>query len=332
MLKQMNERKENAAGVMPGDAYRAKNTDAGRILTVTGPIDPKEMGVTLPHEHVMVDFIGAEKTGKHRYDPDDVIETMEPYLAQLTALGVRTFVDCTPAYLARDVGVLLELSGRTGLHIVTNTGEYKEPHLPQSTIEATAPDLAEGWITEYREGIDGTEVRPGFIKTAVNQGVLQAVQRKVIEAAAITSQETGLTIGTHTASGIAALEILGILDRHSVDPGKWIFIHAQVEADYDLIRIVAKRGAWIEIDGIGEGKEEQNLAPLLKLLDDGFEDQILISQDAGWYMVGEEPGAQKRPFSFLHERFLPLIKRYGVDDELIRKLTVENPARAFVIS
>ena len=44
----------------------------GKISTVRGPIEPEEMGFTLPHEHVMVDFAGAEKTGKDRYDADEV--------------------------------------------------------------------------------------------------------------------------------------------------------------------------------------------------------------------------------------------------------------------
>ncbi len=234
---------------------------SGKVMTVKGAVDPAGLGITLPHEHVMVDFIGAEKTGRHRYDPTDVVETMLPYLSQLPGLGIRGFVDCTPAYLARDVDVLLQLSEQTGLHIVTNTGQYKEPFLPKKTIETTSSELA-------------------------------------------------------------ALEILEILERNEVDPHKWIFIHAQNESDFDLLRIAADRGAWIEIDGIGEGREEQNLTPLLKLLDNGFDDRLLISQDAGWFTVGEEPGAKKRPFTFLHERFIPLMRRYGVDDDLIRALTI----------
>mgnify|MGYP002824946269 CR=1 FL=1 len=100
---------------------------ANNVMTVTGPISPGDMGLTLPHEHVMVDFIGADKVGKHRYRPDDVVSTMLPYVKEAQEQGVRTFVDCTPMYLGRDVEVLRTISELTGLQILTNTGQYKEP-------------------------------------------------------------------------------------------------------------------------------------------------------------------------------------------------------------
>lgn len=290
------------------------------------------MGFTLPHEHVMVDFIGADKTGKHRYTQPDVVETMLPYLKEIAGLGVRTFVDCTPMYLARDVEVLADLSEKTGINIVTNTGQYKEPFLPPETFEVTSEKLAEGWIAEFESGIDGTSIRPGFIKTAVDPGILSAIQRKVIEAAAITSKATGLTIGTHTGFGIPALEIQTILESYGVDPARWIFIHAQNESDYGLLRLAAKRGSWIELDGLGPQSAQKHLVPLLKLLDDGFEDQVLLSHDAGWYTVGKEPGANKKPYTYLQTTFIGIMKRYGISNETIQKLTIQNPARAFALA
>lgn len=301
----------------------------GRIMTVQGPIDSAEMGFCLPHEHVMVDFIGADKTGKHRYKPEDVVETMRPYLKEIVGLGVRTFVDCTPMYLARDVEVLKTLSEETGLQILTNTGQYKEPFLPVRTFEITSEALSEEWIKEFEEGIENTVVRPGFIKTAVDPGILSAVQRKVVDAAALTSKATGLTIGTHTGFGIPALEIQTILESRGVDPSKWIFIHAQNEPDYHLLRLAAKRGSWIELDGLNPQSAQKHLVALLKLLDDGFEDQVLLSHDAGWYTVGKEPGASKKPYTYLQTTFLGIMRRYGVSEETIHKLTVTNPARAF---
>jgi phosphotriesterase-related protein len=170
----------------------------GTVITVNGPIAPGDMGLTLPHEHVMVDFIGADKVGKHRYRPDDVVSTMLPFIRDVQEQGVRTFVDCTPMYLGRDVEVLWTISGLTGLQIVTNTGQYKEPHLPARTFEVDAEALAEGWIREFEEGIEGTSIKPGFIKTAVERESLAPTQQKVVRAAALTSRATGLAIATHT--------------------------------------------------------------------------------------------------------------------------------------
>jgi len=171
------------------------------VQTVLGPIAAEEMGFVLAHEHVMVDFIGAEETSPDRWDADEVVEVMAPYLLELVELGVRTFVDCTPAYIGRDVTVLQRLSQETGLHILSNTGWYKAPYLPARAFEQSAEEIAAEWIAEWEQGIDGTDVRPGLIKIAVNPGPLVPVQRTIVKAAALTSLTTGLTIAAHTGHG-----------------------------------------------------------------------------------------------------------------------------------
>src|SRR5688572_7782073 len=76
------------------------------IQTVLGPIPADQFGFALTHEHVMCDFIGADKTGPHRWNVDEVVRTMRPYLEALKKTGVTGFVDCTPAYIGRDPRVL----------------------------------------------------------------------------------------------------------------------------------------------------------------------------------------------------------------------------------
>jgi phosphotriesterase-related protein len=303
----------------------------GKIITVTGPIEPSLMGLTLPHEHILVDFAGAEVTGRHRYRVADVVDTMLPYLEAIRAQGVRTFVECTPMYLARDVEVFRELSGLTGLNILTNTGQYKEPFLPAATLEIEAEALAAQWIAEAEGGIDGTDAKPGFIKTAVNPEPLAPVQRKVIRAAALASRTTGLTIATHTGRAAQAMEVLDIVEGEGVAPDRWIFVHAQNETDTPRLLAVARRGAWIELDGLGETTVDRHLEPLLALLEAGFEGKVLLSHDAGWYRVGEEPGGKKKPFTFLLERFVPLLRARGVSDATIHRITERNPAEAFTV-
>lgn len=303
----------------------------GHVMTVTGAVDASDLGFTLPHEHVLVDFIGAREVGAHRYDADDVVATMDPPLRQLVELGVHAFVDCTPMYLARDPGVLKRLSQQTGLKIITNTGQYKPPYLPDRTFDINAETLAGEWIAECNDGIAGTGVSPGFIKTAVDPGVLPDIIRKTISAAAITSSETGLTIGTHCGNGLAAREILTILNSYNVSPGKWIFIHAQNESDHDQLLRAASEGAWIELDGIGQGEDENHLVPLLKLLDAGYERQVLLSQDAGWYEVGSSPDHPRKPYTYIVTDFLPMLGRYGIDRRVIDQIMVDNPARALRI-
>ncbi len=299
------------------------------IQTVLGPIPVSELGLTLPHEHILCDFIGAEKTGKHRYNPDEVVEVMQPYLQQIRELGVKSFFDCTPMFIGRDVEVLARLSKATGLHIVTNTGLYKEPFLPSYAFEASADALAEIWIKEFKEGIDGTEVKPGFIKIAVNPGSLIPVQQKIVRAAARTHHATGLTIASHTAHGPAAIQTIDLLEAEKVSPKDFIVVHTDSEANHEYHLQIAKRGAWVEYDAIGRKPPEGHLAWIASLLDAGYENQLLLSMDAGWYSVGEERGGDVMDYTYLVKEFIPRLREAGMTEETIHKLTVTNPARAF---
>jgi len=302
-----------------------------KIVTVSGPIEPSEMGLTLPHEHIIVDFIGAVEAGPHRYNRSEVVETMLPFLQEIVALGVKSFVECTPMYMARDPVIFRELSERTGLNILTNTGQYKEPSLPQQTLEIDAEELAAQWILEWEEGIDGTDVRPGFIKTAVEPEPLAPIQQKVIRAAAITSRATGLTIMTHTCVAEPALQVLDILEEEGVDPSRWIFTHAQQEEDLEQLTEVARRGAWISLDGLKETLVNEHMRSLLHLLELGFRDHILLSHDAGCYTVGEEGGGEKSPYTYLFTDFIPLLRERGVDQQTIDRIVTVNPSEAFIV-
>ena len=81
-----------------------------QIMTIDGLINPSEMGVTLIHEHFLVDFIGADKINFDRWDKAKVAEKVLPYLSEVKALGVKTIFDCTPAFLGRDIHLLKLLS------------------------------------------------------------------------------------------------------------------------------------------------------------------------------------------------------------------------------
>jgi len=298
------------------------------VHTVRGPIMPENLGFTLPHEHIMVDFGGAATAGKHRYQADNVISVMKPYLDDIRAQGVETLVECTPNFLGRDVEIFRTLSEETGLNIVTNTGLYNNQYLPDYAHQRSAESLAEDWIVEFENGIDGTGIKPGFIKTAVNEQPNE-LDLKIIQAAAITHKATGLTIATHTGLADAAEKVLAVLEGQQVDPARWIFVHAHIEPDVQRLVDLAKTGLWIELDGLGFGGEEEHLEKLVTLLEHGFEDQILLSQDAGWYNIGEKNGGQINPFTRLKAEFLPLTKERGLDDAMIEKITRINPARAF---
>ena len=107
----------------------------------------------------MVDFAPASEVVPGRYDSEEVFNTVLPHLKQLKAAGGHSLVECTPNFLARDPALLRRLSESSGIHLVTNTGLYKEPHLPQFALEETEDELVERWVKEAEEGLDGTGIR-----------------------------------------------------------------------------------------------------------------------------------------------------------------------------
>ncbi len=225
----------------------------GTIMTVRGRINADDLGFTLSHEHILVDFIGAEKVNEGRYNADEVFATALPFLKDVKQKGCSTFVDCTPAYIGRDVQLLQRLSNASGLNIVSTTGYYgaaQEKYLPQHAYSETAEQLAARWIDEWKNGIDGSSIKPGLIKSGVDKTPLSEVQQKIIDAAALTHLATGLTIGIHTGSGDAANEELKILERRGVAPSARIWIHAQNEKNQSYHIEAAQRGSWVSFDGV----------------------------------------------------------------------------------
>ena len=169
-----------------------------------------------------------------------------PHLERIRKLGVRTPVDCTPAYIGRHPEILRTLSERTGLNLLTTTGYYAaagEKFVPAHARTETADELASRWLAEWHQGIGQTGIRPGLIKIGVDDAPLSAVQRKLVQAAARTHRASGLTIAAHTGNGKAALEELAILSEEKVDASAFIWVHAQNERDPSIHLEAAHCGA-----------------------------------------------------------------------------------------
>ena len=312
----------------------AVDTLQDQIVTVTRAVAPAKLGTVLPHEHVLVDFIGADKVSPDRYNADDVYDAVLPNLQQLRKAGCQSFVDCTPAYLARDPLLLKRLSQGSGLQILTNTGYYgarEGKYLPKQAFDETAAQLAQRWLLEWTDGIEGTGIRPGFIKIGVDGGRLTDVNRKLVRAAARAHLQSGLTIACHTGDGMAAMEEMEILREEGVDPSAWIWVHAQNERDRRLHVQAASRGGWVELDGVGPDAIDRHVELVSHLKQHGLLGRVLISQDAGWYWVGEPGGGKFRSYTTLFEQFLPALQEAGLSDAEIRRLTIANPAEAYTV-
>ncbi|MER3416657.1 MAG: aryldialkylphosphatase [Gemmataceae bacterium] len=301
-------------------------------MTVKGPVRISKMGTTLVHEHILVDFVGAEQSGPHRYNASEVIRVVEPYLKEARKCGCCTFLECTPAYLGRDPVLLAKLAELTGLNIVTNTGYYAagmEKYLPRHAFSESADQLAACWLREWREGIGATGIKPGFIKIGVDAGALSAIARKLVQAACRTHLQSGLTIAAHTGNGTAALAQLEVLADEGVQGCAFVWVHAQNEQDSRIHVRAARAGAWIEFDGIAPQTIDRHIQLVNTMKAHGLLHRVLISQDAGWYHVGEPGGGKYRPYTTIFNQFIPALKAAGVTEEEIQQIMVINPREAF---
>ena len=323
-----------AAGACLTSSFGRHTPAEDIVMTVNGPIPASKLGFILAHEHVMVDFIGAAQTGRHRYNADEVYKTALPFLTDVKKRGCATLVDCTPAYVGRDAQILQRLSKETGLHIITTTGYYgarKEQFYPQHVYTETAEQIAARWIAEYKNGIDGTGIKPGMIKCGVDNGPLTPAQRKTIEAAAITHLATGLTIGVHTGNGAAAVEEMDIIKSKGLSLSSYIWIHAQNEKDSSFHIAAAKQGAWISLDAVYPTDIDRYVAWAKLMKQEGLLQQVLFSQDSGWYHVGEPNGGEYEGYTTVFEKFLPALTANGFTQEEINQLFYTNPARALAV-
>jgi len=311
------------------------------IMTVNGPIDPSYMGTTLVHEHLLVDFIGADSTGYHRWDKDEVVEIVTPYLSEIQNLKVNTLIECTPAYVGRDPLLLQKLSEKTGLHLITNTGYYgagNNRFLPQAFYEISAKELAALWIEEYENGIEGSGVRPGFIKIAVKDSdTLSKEHVKIITAAALTHMQTGLVIASHTGPDKPAFEQIKVLQSYGIDPSTFIWVHAQRGTLKGNFR-AARAGSWISLDNVNLQREsgsnfsmEWYADRIVALKEANLLHRVLISHDAGWYSPGEESGGNFRGFTAIFTNLIPILEEHGLSPEELNQLLVINPREAFTI-
>ncbi|HWQ93492.1 MAG TPA: phosphotriesterase [Clostridia bacterium] len=308
------------------------------IMTVAGPVPPAKLGLSLPHEHVLVDFIGADKIKPGRYLTDDAFKTILPHLKKARELGCASIMECTPAYLGRDALLLRRLAAGSGLHIITNTGYYgasDNKFLPAHALSETADQLGKRWIQEWTGGIDGTGVRPGFIKIGVGGQSLSPLHRKLVQAAGRTHRATGLTIASHTGPANLAIEQLDTLKTEGIAPSAFIWVHAQAEPDPARCLQVAERGCWISYDGFSPKDTERYLEIIDRLQRAGRLNQLLLSHDAGWFTPGEPDGGKFRPFVDLFQTFFPKLRERPADadgqntETLIHQIMVKNPARAF---
>ncbi len=302
------------------------------LVTTLGNKDASELGMILPHEHVFVDLRTWDKLGYAEAEAKDVIELMAPEIERARATGVTAIVECSPVGAGRRADIERAVSEATHFPLVIPTGIYREPWVPDWAHTASEAELAEWMLGELQGDIEGSGVQAGWIKLSAGDEGLTPMETKILRAAATAARQTNAVIGTHTVRGRVVREELEIIEAMGYEASRFIWIHTQAEPDFALHLEMARRGAWLEYDSIGEeGGEgdDYHLQNILRLLEAGLVGKLLLSHDRGWYDPALPHGGIPKPFTYLGEQFLPKLRAAGVDEATIDQLTRQNPFRAF---
>ena len=306
----------------------------GQVQTVLGAVAPEELGFTLPHEHTKCSLWWIE----NRWDYWELIgdePRINKELAAYKALGGGALVDVTPIGIGRDLERLARLSEATGLHIVAGAGWYRQAYYPaEARIDRRSiDDLADEIVQEFVDG----PVRPGIIgEIGTDKPWVTAQEERVFRAAARAALRTGASVTTHAVQSDVGLAQLTILEDEGLDPARIVIGHCDSHPQLKHWREIVRRGAHVEADFLGmsftplERAGEPKVVELIStLLNEGFEKQILLSQDVCHDSQLASYGGNG--YTYLQKSFLPSLASAGVNAATIKTITVENPARLLTL-
>jgi phosphotriesterase-related protein len=310
------------------------------VETVNGPIDVDELGLTLIHEH----FRGADEATRfqfpHLYDEQAEWDAAISDANAVKSHGVATVVEPSAMWLTRDAAFSKRVADESGLQVVLATGLYTYDHLPQVLLNRNENQLADIFVHEIENGIQGTAIKPAFIKCAADEPGVTPNIEKVHRAAARASNRTGKPIMAHSrpASGTGP-EQMRIFAEEGVDPALVQVAHTGDTDDLDYIERLLDTGCFIGLDRYGLDiflPTDRRQATTLALLERGYADRMFIAQDycstIDWFPrdVQDYLKANEVPdwsMTFLFEKVIPELKERGMTDKQLDQMMVENPKR-----
>lgn len=303
------------------------------VRTVLGDIDASRLGYTLPHEHIFIDVAGHSKPDIEwsMYDWNTQMSMVKEYKAN----GGGTLVDANPMYKdGRNAAGLYTMAQKTGVNIVACTGFVKvnkdtnnTSHLVGKSVE----EITDFFVSEIEEGMDGTDIKAGWIKGASLYHHIDPIQEACLRAGARASMITGAPMHTHTEVGTFCLEQIEIVESEGMDLTRFGLAHVDRNPDYWLHKKILEKGCYIIYDGPGKAKyypDSIRVDLLKRLVADGFGKQIMLCNDMGKKshhpQYGGGPG-----WNWIKNRFLPRLLDEGFSQETIDDFMINNPARFY---
>ena len=343
----------------------------GLVQTVLGPVHPSELGPTTTHEHLHIDFsfmyrpardtpseemadapITLENLGwvrrnyySNRFNLQLLdLDTAVSEVGKYRDAGGGAIVDATTIGIGRNPEALARISRESGVHIVMGAGFYVAAVHPEDTDRRSVDDLARQIVGDIVEGVDGTGVRAGIIGEVGCTWPLDPNERKSLAAAAIAQGETGAAVLVHPGRHPdAPQEILELLASGGADTSRVIMGHLdRTVFDFDALQTLAASGCYLEWDLFGnEGSyypladidmpsDAQRLDFIQRIAGAGYSRRIVIGQDICTRHRLVKYGGHG--YGHILENIVPRMRRRGFSEEVIREITVENPARVLELA
>ena len=309
------------------------------INSVLGPLDTADLGFTLPHEHLIDSSAGIRVSYYELEFRDRALDMALESFNEAKAGGVDTVVEVSPMDLGRDVVLMKEVSQRTGVQFICCTGCWLD--IPRSFWGRDKDFIADLWVREIEQGIDGTEIRAGVIKVATSDPITEQ-EELMLRASARTHRRTGVPISTHTPTNSRiGEEQVRILKEEGVEPHQIYVGHISNTLDPDYHRELAQLGVWLgwDINGPFGSPDlppwQQRTDYLKERLDEGLASSFMLSHD--WNIVLSRISSsgmssrEQNPdgYLWLSHSVIPRLMESGVAKAVIDRMMIDNPRRYF---
>ncbi len=305
----------------------------GKIRTILGDIEPNELGYTMPHEHLYDDpSVGGFNDEDHKLNDYDKAKQM---LDEFKAIGGSAIGEASTKHWGRKTEGIAKLSKESGIHVLCCTGYLCEAQcdMEKWVEHKTVNDLIDEMVEEVMVGMDGTEYKAGWIKAGSSYNYISEREERILRAAAQASIITGAPVHTHTSTGTMGLEQIEIMKKEGLDLEHFCLAHVSRNPDYWYHKKMLDEGVYLIYDGPGKAKyytDEVLIELLKKLVKDGYEDKLMLSNDMGkrshHTVYGKGPGWQ-----FIKTKFIPRLLDEGFSEEIIHKFMYDNPARFYTM-
>jgi phosphotriesterase-related protein len=308
------------------------------VNTVLGPIDTKDLGFTLMHEHILVGFAGVHQDYPELLGDDPLGRAVEK-LKKAKEGGVNTIVDATTTDLGRDINFIAEASRRSGVNIIAVSGWWRD--IPRFFQAASAEQLAEVFVREIEKGISGTDIKAGVLKAASDYGGVTPQEETVLRAVGRAHLKTGVPIMLHSYSpGQVGWQQLDILKQEGVDPKRVKMDHSNDTTDTEYLIQLLEQGCYLGLDRYpGRVTSSEARTNTMKaLIDAGYANRLCPSHDSSaipflgpdWRQA-EEERRQHNPHGFLYVKnaVFAQLREMGASEEIISGLCVNGPRNFF---